>query len=843
MKALRWGCPAKGCGLLLGLLLWCLLSSPTASQDLATRLYTLKMAIPESQRRIASSLRAAAEMVGQNGMATARAQLGKGLRLRSPGAVEVFIYASALTPDMLNALRQHGVGVLRTNEQFAMVYAAVPFNALEAVAALPSVRWVGSPVYSVQRTGSVTSEGDQAMRADLVRSMFGVTGKGVKVGIIADSLCDPATSINSGDLPATLTIVNGQNGCANPAAFDEGRALAEIVYDLAPGVDLLFRTGFPTSLDFIAAVQELTAAGAQVIVDDLGFFNEPIFEEGPVAQTVRQAIQQGVVFVSAAGNDALRHYQGIFKEFDSTNLHDFGGGDTRLDVRIAANATVVVFLQWANPFDGSANTADYDLLLVDTAGNTLAISNENQLAMPSPPLEHIVFTNTTGQSMTVGVVVSRAAGPALPFSLSFNTFGSVMVLKHDVASSSIFGHPCVRDVLAVGAVNVQIAGFSTLEGFSSQGPCELFFPTHEFRTKPDVAAADGVSTSLSDFTPFFGTSAAAPHVAAVAALLMEAAGGPGAVSNTHIANTLRLAAVDRGTAGVDNSFGYGVVDALLAVQTLRAPTSPAPRSVIDAPGADLLITPDTAVTFQGHCVDIEGDQSFTFAWSFGGVAPPATVQNPGDIIFPTAGVFPITFTCTDAMGRVDPAPATRTVTVDSPPKSQIISPPADVMSTVGTSMNFAGTCTDPENDVPFTFLWNFGGSASPSTSTEQNPQGVVFNTAGTFTVSFACTDALGITDPNPATVHVTVSPVMVARSSGGGGGGGCTMRPGGQARLTGLVDISGNMLLPVLVLGIIRILSRIKRSYRSSPPFHEGGNGTRRAGKSPVHKECRTVLG
>ena len=171
------------------------------------------------------------------------------------------------------------------------------------------------------------------MRADLVRAM-GVTGHGVKVGIISDSLRDPATSINSGDLPATITIVNGQDGSTEDAR-DEGRALAEIVYDLAPGADLLFRTGFPTSVDFIAAVQELTAAGAHVIVDDIGFFNEPIFEDGPVAQAVRQAIQQGVLFVSAAGNDAQRHYQGTFKEFDLNdadpliNLNDFGGGTRR----------------------------------------------------------------------------------------------------------------------------------------------------------------------------------------------------------------------------------------------------------------------------------------------------------------------------------------------------------------------------------------------------------------------------------------------------------------------------------------------------------------------------------
>jgi hypothetical protein len=213
-------------------------------------------------------------------------------------------------------------------------------------------------------------------------------------------------------------------------------------------------------------------------------------------------------------------------------------------------------------------------------------------------------------------------------------------------------------------------------------------------------------------------------------------------------------------------------------------------------------------------VDAEGNQPFTFAWNFSGVAPPTTVQNPGDITFPTTGAFPITFTCTDATGRVDPTPATRTITVNNAPESQITNPPADLTISAGTSVNFAGTCTDPDNNVPLTFLWNFGGGASPSTSTQQNPQGVVFNTSGTFTVSFACTDALGTTDPSPATVRVTVNVVNTARSSGGGGGGGgCTLRPGGQIGLTALVDILGNMFLLVLVLGVIRMLSRANRPY------------------------------
>lgn len=814
MKTRRLGFPWPGGCLLLSVLLWHFLASSGASQDFASQLHALKMAIPGSQQRIASSLRGAMQMVAQHGVATARTRMEPVLRFDSTGAVEVYIYTSTLTPSMLATLQQHGVRVLRSEEQFGIVYASVAMEALETIAALPSVRWVGAPSYSVRRIGSVTSEGDAVMRANLVRTDLNITGAGVRVGIISDSLRDLATSVNSGDLPATLTIVNGQDGGSDPDAFDEGRAMAEIIYDLAPGASLLFRTGFPTSMDFIAAVQELTAAGAHVIVDDLGFFNEPVFEEGPVAQAVRQAINQGVVYVTATGNDARRHYQGMYTEFNPgdgdavMNLHDFGGGDTRLDLRIAPDTLVAIFLQWPNPFNGSANTADYDLLLVDTAGNTLAISNDQQLSTQGPPLEVVEFFNSTGRPLIAGIVINRAAGAALPLALDVLTiFGDAALLEHNVARSSVFGHPCVREAIAVGAVDAHDTGFDTLEGFSSQGPCELFFPTHEVRTKPDVAAADGVITSLPDFTPFFGTSAAAPHVAAVAALLIEAAGGPGMMSNTRIADTLRLAAVDRGTPGVDNSFGHGVVDALLAVQTIRAGTNTPPQSVIDDPGADLIIPPNTSVTMQGSCVDAEGDQPFTFAWDFSGVAPPATVQNPGAIIFPTVGVFPMTFTCIDATGRTDPSPALRTITVNNPPESLITSPAAGTSLTAGASLTFSGTCSDPDNNGPFTFLWNFSGSASPGTSTEQNPAAVVFNTPGSFTVSFACTDAPGTTDPSPATVLVTVTAVPPPSSSGGGGGGGgggCTLRTGGQAGVASPVEALGNVLLPVLVIGMLR---------------------------------------
>src|SRR5262245_23077007 len=275
MNISRLGLPMQGGWLLLGLLVWSLLPSgatvsaqgfgrpvplppdtalPSASEDLASQLHALKAAIPDSQRRIASSIRTAAQMLAQHGIATTRTQMEPMLRVSNYGEVEVYIYTSMLTPETLEALRQQGARVLQSEglrpksghtdypistptqsrqAQFGIVYAIVATDTLEGIAALPFVRWIGLPSYSVQRTGSVTSEGDTVMRANLVRANLGVTGAGVRVGIISDSLIDLATSVNSGDLPANLTIVNGQNGATQPDAINEGRAIAEIIYDLA----------------------------------------------------------------------------------------------------------------------------------------------------------------------------------------------------------------------------------------------------------------------------------------------------------------------------------------------------------------------------------------------------------------------------------------------------------------------------------------------------------------------------------------------------------------------------------------------------------------------------------
>ena len=239
--------------------------------------------------------------------------------------------------------------------------------------------WVGLLPRAFHRRGSVTSAGDGVLGAAALRASLGVDGSGVTIGIISDGLVNLQDSVDTGDLPDDVQIINGKDG-KSANNLDEGRAMAEIIHDLAPGAQLMFHTGAPSSAHMIEAIEALTDAGAHVIVDDLGFLNEPVFEDGPVARAVAAAVAQGVVYVTAAGNSALSSYYAMYQEYNPhdgqalVNEHDFGGGDRTMAITIKPGGKLAVFLQWAERFDGQAGAANYDLRLLDASETVSACS-------------------------------------------------------------------------------------------------------------------------------------------------------------------------------------------------------------------------------------------------------------------------------------------------------------------------------------------------------------------------------------------------------------------------------------------------------------------------------------
>lgn len=487
------------------------------------------------------------------------------------GRVRVGVRLDAATPAAVAALRARGLEVEIVNRRHALVQGLIEPRALPALAALGAVRTVRPLLEGVRRTGSVDSEGDAAARADLVRAA-GYDGTGVVVGVISDGIDDRAAAQASGDLPAVSVPFGGQ---CRAGSGNEGTAILEIVHDLAPGATLLFSEGISSSLTFIDSVECLRAAGADVIVDDIGFFDEPYFEDGPVAEAVRAAVAAGVSFHSAAGNDADRHYEATFRASPGSDFHDFRAGpvDEAAAIGVPPHETVICILQWNDPFAGSAN--DYDLYLLDASLDPANPRDQSTTVQSGTqdPIEVVVGVNPTGSARTDFLAIARRPGAAVR-QLEMFCLGAGGQ-EYVTPAGSIIGHPAVSEVVAVAAVDALDPGLDEVEPFSSRGPAHVFFPVAEVRPRPDLAGFDGVSTTnpggFPDCPPacsFFGTSAAAPHSGAVAALVL---GKNPFLSPATVQQVLRTAAADIGPPGVDDAAGAGRLDALAAIAAVSVP--------------------------------------------------------------------------------------------------------------------------------------------------------------------------------------------------------------------------------------------------------------------------------
>ena len=509
------------------------------------------------------------------------------LKVDADGSVQTYVHITEAGLDQVSELEKRGVRVELVKRDLHIVQGWIPLGRVEAVAELAFVGRIQPPVYAHVRTGSRNTEGDSILRANLARSLFGLTGAGIKVGVISDGADSRAAAQATGDLPAHIEI-----DPSRPGNGDEGTAMMEIVHDLAPGAQLAF-AGPSTSLEMIEAVEFLAyqafgGTGAHIVVDDLGFFGEPYFEDGPIAQAVRAAVLNGTVYVSSAGNDARRHYEADYAA-GVNGLHDYGGGDHGMSVTVSGDGQMTVLLQWNDRFGVSGN--DYDLWVCPAGWNPVdnphlcegGADTQNGDDDPSEPVWH---TNTGLAVESVDIFIGKP-GAAEPRRLEMFILGDAYMTEFGVPEGSIFGHPAVPGAVATGAIDADDPGHDTIEYYSSHGPSEIFFPSFESRDKPDVVAIDGVSvTGAGDFPEvFFGTSAAAPHVAGVAALMLEALRREHpalskSAAATAVFGALRGTAIDLGEAGPDSVFGFGRVDALEAVRSLVSPTpAPTPTAV------------------------------------------------------------------------------------------------------------------------------------------------------------------------------------------------------------------------------------------------------------------------
>ncbi len=461
---------------------------------------------------------------------------------------------------------------------------------------------------NVAQFGSVTSQGDVTHRANLARSSFGINGSGVKVGVISDSVRFLAETQALGDLP-NVTVISGQSGVLpNGGDTGEGTAMLEIVNDLAPGAQLFFSTGFSNGLQnpfvFANNIRALRAAGCDIIVDDLvstfGPDGTP-FQDAIVAQAINEVTASGAVYFSSAGNAGNINdgtsgvWEGDFKDSGQqitvngnklATLHDFGTNELE---KVVTSPGGVYLLYWADALGSSAN--DYDLFLVNAEGTAIISGSASVQDGNGFPVEG--FGGANAQNVAgVRLLITRKVG-SQPRALHLNTNRGRLL---NGTNGQIRGHNGAANALSIAATpagpftpsagpvgpfpNAFTFFNEEVERFSSDGPRRIFYnidgsPIRNgnflFRTrggrllrKPELTAADGVSTTSPNpgLNPFFGTSASAPHAAAIAALVKSANFN---LNRQQIISFLNFSAIDIEAFGRDQDSGAGIIDAFNAV--------------------------------------------------------------------------------------------------------------------------------------------------------------------------------------------------------------------------------------------------------------------------------------
>ncbi len=517
----------------------------------------------------------------------------------------VVIQALATTASAKQLLADLQAKGLRDGKAYgAVVSGLFPISRLATLESVPSLQLVRPAYKPAVNAGITTSQGDHALRADAARSKYGLSGKGVKVGILSDSynnLNGAAAGVASGDLPANVQVLED----LPKGGLDEGRGMAEIVHDVAPGAAVAFHTSFLGQADFAQGIEDLQAAGCKTIVDDVIYFDEPFFQNGIIAQAAQNVVGKGSAYFSSAGNYSNQSYEAPFRNSRTQvpgitgEAHSFAAGDVRQSITIGPGRSLSLALQWDDPTFSASGIrgakTDLDLYLLYN-GIPLFSSIDNNIG--GDPFEFIGIRNGSTAPVTVEVVIVKFDGPD-PTRIKYINFGSRPVaIEYDTKSSTLVGHANAQQAVAVAAApyfRTPLFNAETpvpvVESFSSLGGTPILFDNRGRRLgepqkykKPEVTGPDGGNTTFfppfpgqdyegDGFPNFFGTSASAPHVAAVAALMQEAAAGD--ITPAAIKRELERTAVDMDNPytpefdqGFDYRTGYGFVQADAAVRGL-----------------------------------------------------------------------------------------------------------------------------------------------------------------------------------------------------------------------------------------------------------------------------------
>lgn len=526
----------------------------------------------------------------------------------------------------------------------------------------------------ITNAGITTSQGDVAQLSDDVRSTFDLDGTGVTVGVISDSYDVSASAggnatqdVSTGDLPAGVVVLDDT---LDPnRVIDEGRAMLQIVHDVAPGASLAFHTAGASQIAMADAIGDLQSAGSDIIVDDIVFLAEPMFQDGVIAQAADDVAANGVGYFSSAGNQGRRSYESTFNAGQQLNIggvletaHEFNPAtnDIFQSVTVPIGGLFRLSFQWDAAFasaGGSGADSNLNVYLVVNGNTIIAQGRANNIG--GDAVEIPIFANNTANTQ-FDILITSAGAPA-PGTIKYVDFGSGVTFNEYLTNSStLFGHANADGAIAVGAASfLATPEFGTnppvVENFSAIGGTPILFDgagnrlaTPLVRQKTDVVGPNGGNTTFfggdiagdaDSFPNFFGTSAAAPHVAALAALMLET--NPG-LSTDQISTILANTAIDMDNpfvagfqTGFDFATGEGLIEGIASVDASISARGDYDRDG-DADGNDFLVwqrgVGSTAVP-AGSGADgntggtIDGGDLDVWASGFGTVGPASSASS------------------------------------------------------------------------------------------------------------------------------------------------------------------------------------------------------------------------
>ena len=604
--------------------------------------------------------------------------------------VAVSAYGAGSLTTYMQQLQNTGMVIGGYDVGSRLVEGLVPISKLLTVADLTQTAGIRPQVLArTASVGAANNQGETAMLADQAKTQYKVDGTGVIVGALSDSVSKVggglADSVKTGDLPSNVNVLFDSDGTGGA---DEGRAMLEQIHDIAPGAGLAYHNAFSLTggeTVMAAGIRRLaTEAGAKVITDDIGFAFEPYYQDGPAAVAITDVTRNnGVTYTSSAGNAQDHGFESPFRGVTGTvtgvgagRYMNFDPSGTNLLLPVTVNTPGLAVFQFDQPF-GVVNgvTSDVDIFLIDANGNVVASGISNNIATDQP-YEQLNIPNAGAFNLVVQV----KAGSPDPGRIAFYSFFADVTVSKQYGNAgginypTTYGHPTADAAIGTAAVAwFDAPAFPSgktptpAEGFSSFGPGVKVYNADgsrkssvQIQQTPVLAGADAINTSFFGSPPgsvpaglpannytlpnFYGTSAAAPNVAAVAALMLDLspASSPADIRAGLIASTIPVNGAAKGTWDVQG--GYGLVqatNALAAVDNLRV------VAVSPTTATGVTVPPKYLVFNFSRAVDIStlqaSDLIFT-AYSAAGVTVSVGAPLVSDVSNPTQVFFPLTYT-------------------------------------------------------------------------------------------------------------------------------------------------------------------------------------------------------